>query len=131
VADGGSSSDANACNLMSTSDIDAFTGNPSPNALVPNATADSSDSGVDYSCKLEYWSGGAANVGTMTLLGLIEFVCGPNAVGNPAVTYPNSRFFKIGSTSASIVVGLNSNNPGHVPASVLDHAEVLAKAGGC
>jgi hypothetical protein len=131
MADGGNSSDSKACKLMSTSDIDAFTGNPSPNALVPNATADSSDSGVDYSCKLEYWSGGAANAGTMTLRGIIEFVCGPNAVGNPAVKYPNSRFFKIGATSASIVVGLNSNNPGNVPSSVLDHAESLAKAEGC
>lgn len=116
---------------MSTSDIDAFTGNPAPNALVPSATADTNDSGIDYSCKFEYWSGGAANAGTMTLLGLIEFVCGPNAVGNPAVTYPNSRFFKIGSTPASIVVGLNSNTPGNVPASVLDRAEGLAKAEGC
>jgi len=116
---------------MNTSDIDAFTGNPSPNALVPNATANSNNSGVDYSCKLEYWSGGAANVGTMTLRGLIEFVCGPNAVGNPAATYPNSRFFKIGSTPASIVVGLNSSKAGNVPAPVLDHAEVLAKAEGC
>jgi hypothetical protein len=82
LADGGSSSGSKACNLMSTSDIDAFTGNPSPNVLVPNATADSSGSGVDYSYKLEYWSGGAANAGTMTLRGIIEFVCGPNAVGN-------------------------------------------------
>lgn len=132
VAAGGSTtSDAKPCNLMSTSAIDAFTGAPEPNALVPNATADANGNGVDYSCKFEYWSGGAANAGTMTLRGMIEFVCGPNAVGNPAVTYPNSRFFKIGSTPASIVVGLNSNKPGTVPGSVLNHAMDLAKAEGC
>ncbi|HEY6276528.1 MAG TPA: hypothetical protein VIX86_09375 [Streptosporangiaceae bacterium] len=131
MAGGGSSSDAKPCNLMSTSDIDAFTGSPVPNALVSSSTADSNDNGVDYSCKFEYWSGGSANAGTMTLRGMLEFVCGPSAVGNSAVTYPNSRFFKIGSMPASIVVGLNGNNPGTVPASVLDRAESLAKSEGC
>jgi hypothetical protein len=131
VTGGSTTSGAKPCNLMSTSAIDAFTGAPEPNALVPNAIADANDNGVDYSCKFEYWSGGAANAGTMTLRGMIEFVCGPSAVGNPAVTYPNSRFFKIGSMPASIVVGLNSNKPGTVPASVLNHAMDLAKAEGC
>ena len=119
------------CNLMSTAAIDAFTGAPEPNALIANATADANGNGSDYSCKFEYWSGGTANAGTMTLRGMIEFVCGPSAKGNPAVTYPNSRFFKIGSMPASIVVGLNSNKPGTVPASVLNHAMDLAKAEGC